>query len=344
MLTDPAFLVLNVVLAALTLYVIFGGADFGAGVWELNSALQASEKERRLIYRAIGPVWEANHVWLIFFLMGLFNGFPRAFAALSRALWIPLLLALVGIVFRGAAYVYRSYSAPSESARRELWGGVFAVASTTTPFFLGAGLGTLASGVLPIDAEGRFDSAAGVPWISALGIFTAFFGVVLCAYLAAVFLAREAQRAGDSDLIRLWRQRALASGIWAGVLAVVGLVFVSVDVPTLWKGLVEQAIFFVAVSLTSGVASLVCLWFSKFTLACVLSGVAVATVIWSWGVAQYPVLIPPALTVEASQAPDDVLWLMLMGMLGGAVLLVPSLFLLFRVFKSGGSDEASRTA
>src|SRR5438552_804125 len=127
----------------ITLYAVLGGADFGAGVWEFNTALRASERERRLIERAIGPVWEANHVWLIFVIVSMFSSFPTAFVALSRALWLPLLLALVGIVFRGAAFAFRSH-AVAAARQQEVWGAVFALASTAAPFFLGAAVGAVA--------------------------------------------------------------------------------------------------------------------------------------------------------------------------------------------------------
>ena len=147
----PDDLLLIVMLSALTVYALLGGADFGAGVWEFITVLRASDKERQHIYKAIGPVWEANHVWLIFVLVILMNGFPLAFAALSRALWLPLLMALCGIVFRGASFAFRSYG--QESYReRKLWEAVFAIASTATPLFLGASAGAVASGKL---ARGR---------------------------------------------------------------------------------------------------------------------------------------------------------------------------------------------
>ncbi len=140
----PEAIILVILWSALTLYLLFGGADFGVGVWEVNTALQATERDRNLLYKAIGPVWEANHVWLIFFIVVMHAAFPRAYAALGQALWVPLLIAIVGIVFRGAAYAFRS-NLLGRSEQRAIWEAVFAVASTVAPFFLGAAAGAVAS-------------------------------------------------------------------------------------------------------------------------------------------------------------------------------------------------------
>ena len=198
----PDDLLLIVLLTALTLYAILGGADFGAGVWEFTTALQSSEKERQHIYKAIGPVWEANHVWLIFVLVILMNGFPVAFAALSRALWLPLLLALCGIVFRGAGYAFRSYTRGPQR-ERTMWEAVFAIASTATPLFLGASAGAIASGKLAITVSGEYEANYLTGWMSSLTVFTGFYSTGMCAYLSAVYLTREAHQANDDELITL---------------------------------------------------------------------------------------------------------------------------------------------
>src|SRR5688572_8082843 len=168
-------------LIGVTLYALMGGADFGAGVWEFNTALRSPEKEQALIYRAIGPVWEANHVWLIFVVVGLFAGFPAAFSAIFRALWVPLLLALIGIVFRGVGFIFRSYASDSVP-EKFVWGAVFAFASTGAPFFLGASLGAILSGQLAVTADGDFTGDYLTGWISSVSVFSAFFGVGVCAY------------------------------------------------------------------------------------------------------------------------------------------------------------------
>lgn len=328
----PELIILGVILAGLTLYALLGGADFGAGVWEFNTVLQAPEKERTLIYRAVGPVWEANHVWLIFVLVGLHTAFPPAFAAVGRALWLPLLLALVGIVFRGAGFALHAH-AVGAVRQQAVWGAVFAFASTAAPFFLGAACGAIASGQLAVTPQGDYTGNYVTGWLSPLSIFTAFFAVGVCAYLAAVYLTREAAQEGDPALVALWRQRALATGLWMGVLAMAGLGMVATDAPLLWEGFRKRAWPLVGMSIGGGLFSLWALLRWHFSAAVLGAGTAVATVIWGWGVAQYPALIPPALTIVTAKGPDLVLWVMLWSIVAGTVLLLPSLAYLFVLFK-----------
>lgn len=329
----PDDLLLIVMLTALTFYAILGGADFGAGVWEFTTALQSTEKERRHIYRAIGPVWEANHVWLIFVLVILMNGFPIAFAALSRALWAPLLLALCGIVFRGASFAFRSYTRGPER-ERTMWEAVFAIASTATPLFLGASAGAVASGKLAITSAGEYNADYVTGWMSSLTVFTGFYSVGMCAYLAAVYLTREAHQANDVDLTKLWRQRSISIGLWMGLLSFGGLVMVWIEAPTLAAGFVARGWPLIIVSLVCGIGSIIEVWRANGTRAVIAASGAVAAVIWGWGVAQYPAIIPPNVTSAAAKAPDNVLWMMLVVISIGAVLLLPALGYLFVLFKS----------
>lgn len=339
----PELIALGTILVGLTLYALLGGADFGAGVWECNTVLQAPEKERTLIYRAIGPVWEANHVWLIFVLVGLQTAFPPAFAAVGRALWLPLLFALVGIVFRGVGFAFRSYAAGAVR-QQALWGAVFALASTAAPFFLGAACGAIASGQLAVTPQGDYTGNYVTGWLSPLSIFTAFFAVGVCAYLAAVYLTREAAQDDDLPLVALWRRRALATGAWMGILAMAGLAMVATDAPLLWAGFRERAWPLVGMSIAGGLFSLWALLQWHFTAAVLGAGVAVAAVVWGWGVAQYPAIIPPLLTIAAAKGPDTVLWVMLWGILAGTVFLLPSLVYLFALFKGKRPEAGANTA
>ena len=325
-------LLLGVVAFALTLYGLTGGADFGGGVWEFNTALSASDKERALIYRAIGPVWEANHVWIIFALVGLFTGFPVAFAGICRALWIPLLLALAGIVFRGVGFVFRSYAVDDPHAQAA-WGAVFALASTAAPFFLGAAAGALASGQLPLDAAGQYTGNAITGWLNPTSIYCGFFGVGVCAYLASVYLVREAAWLEDAGLVELWRTRALATGAWMGILAVAGLAVTATDSPVLWAGLKARGLPLILASVVFGNVSLFALWRRRHNLAVVGAIGAVTTVIWGCALAMYPCVVPPNLTIAATAAPANVMRAVLWSVGGGMVLLVPSLVLLFTLFK-----------
>ena len=329
---QPETIILGILLIAVTLYAVLGGADFGAGVWEFNTALQATEKERAHIYRAVGPVWEANHVWLIFILVLLGTAFPPAFAALCRALWIPLLLALVGIVFRGVGYAFRSHAAGAVR-HQTVWGAVFALASTATPFFLGASIGALSSGELAVTAEGNYTGDYLWGWLSPLAVFTAFFAVGLCAYLAAVYLTWEADQRGEHELVQLWRQRAIATGGWMGLLATGGLVFLALETSPLWEGFRLRAWPMIGVSVAAGLFSLWALVRRHFTAAFLGAPCTVATVIWGWGLAQYPLLVPPTLTLEAAKSPERVLWFLVYSVAAGSVFLVPALGYLFYLFK-----------
>jgi cytochrome d ubiquinol oxidase subunit II len=333
----PDDLLLLVMLTSLTLYAIWGGADFGGGIWEFSSVLQSTEKERGHVYRAIGPVWEANHVWLIFVLVILLNGFPLAYAALGRALWMPMLLVLVGIVFRGAGYIFRSYGR-GRAREQTLWEAAFAIASTATPFFLGASAGAIASGRLAITETGQYEADYLMGWISGETIFTGFYSVAMCAYLAAVYLTREADAQGEADLTRIWRQRSLSTGLWMGVLSLGGLALVWIEMPELTKGFLQRGWPFVFISLICGFWSLYDLWHARYSRSAVLSSGAVAAVIWGWGVSQYPILIPPKITSEHVKAPDNVLWAMLIVITMGAIFLLPALAYLLFLFKANRSE------
>lgn len=334
---EPDVILLGVMMAGVTLYALMGGADFGAGVWEFNTALRAPEKERALIYRAIGPVWEANHVWLIFVLVGLFAGFPGAFSAICRALWLPLLLALVGIVFRGVGFAFRSYAADA-TPEKAFWGAIFAFASTGAPFFLAASLGALLSGRLEVTADGGYTGNHLIGWISSLSVFSAFFGVGICAYLAAVYLTREARLLGDAPLTRTWRRRAMASGLWMGVLSLAGLGLMAADAPQLWDGFTSRAWPLIGGSSAAGCFSLWGLWRERYTGAAIGAALAVGCVVVGAGVALYPDLVPPTISIESARAPRGVLWALVASVAAGAVILGPSLVCLMRLFKGKKPD------
>ncbi|MGD9723730.1 MAG: cytochrome d ubiquinol oxidase subunit II [Pirellulales bacterium] len=329
----PEIIALFLVLVGLTAYALLAGADFGAGIWEVNTALLSSPKERALLYGAIGPVWEANHVWLIFVLVMLFGAFPAAFAAVCQALWLPLTCALAGIVFRGIGFAFRSYSVGA--ARQEFaWHVVFAVGSVAAPFFLGVSIGAIASGRLAVAASGTFDGNYLSGWMSPLALFMGFFVVGVCAYLAAVFMAREASSQGEHEQTLIWRQRALATGIWMGVLALAGVGYVAIDAPLLWQGFRAHSWPLVGGSVAAGFLSLDALVRERFRVAVAASALAVVAVIWGWAVAQYPYLVPPSITIEDSKAPDRVLWFLIATTAAGAVLLVPALGYLLYLFKA----------
>lgn len=333
----PEVVVYIVMGLALVLYAVLGGADFGAGVWQFNLAFRMPVKEQRFCDRAMGPIWETNHVWLIFVIVLLFSAFPPAFAALSRALWLPFLLALVGIVFRGCGFAFRHYAHGAADVQRH-WGIVFALSSTFTPFFLGASAGAVASGQLHVSPDGHFSGNYFTNWLSLLSVYTGFFSVGVCGYIAAVFLTRDAAREEDRALTERWTLRAKKMGLLVGVMALGGLVAVHRDAPRLWDELTGPGLPMIALSIATGIFSIVALDRRWYTAASLGASLTVSTVIGGWALGQYPVLLPPSITVAGAAAPDNVLWLFI-GVAGlGAVLLLPALALLFWVFK--GQREA----
>ncbi len=330
--------ILIVIWLALNLYVVLGGADFGAGIWEVNTAFQASKKERSLLYTAIGPVWEANHVWLIFVLVCTHAAFPLAYSALAQALWLPLFLTLVGIVFRGAAYAFRSHAKTHEQ-RPTLWEVTFAVASVAAPFFLGAAGGAVASGRLEVTSSGEFTGDFLTAWISPLSIYTGFFSVGICAYLASLFLYREATVIRDAELTSIWRQRGLATGLWMGVLSLAGFAFPASEPASFLTAFRDRAWPLFTLGLASGFSSLIALWLNRPTIAVVGAVTTVSSVLWGWGVSQYPFIVPPNMTLEQAKGPDSVLYAMLISIVVGMAIMAPCLAWLFMIFKS---DRSSR--
>ncbi|GGJ94265.1 cytochrome D ubiquinol oxidase subunit II [Pilimelia anulata] len=311
-------------------YAVFGGADFGGGVWDLLAGRDAAH--RALIGRTMGPVWEANHVWLVFVLIGLFSGFPAAFGALSRALAVPLAVALCGIVLRGAAFVFRQYGAdpaggdPAGAVRgTAAWGRVFAVASTIAPAALGYCAGAVATG----RTGGLFPPVAGA------------LALAFCAYLAAVFLCREAVVDGRPRLAARLRRRALGAALVAGALALAGTAALHADAPALAAKLVDRGAAALALSALGGLGSIALLLARRYRLARGAAALAVAAVVGGWGVAQYPVLLPPDLTVAAAAAPAATLPVTLGVLVAGFAVTVPSLALLYAVFSRPAQEPST---
>jgi cytochrome d ubiquinol oxidase subunit II len=323
--------ILGIVWLGLTLYVLLGGADFGGGVWDLVASGGRAEDQRRLIAAAIGPVWEANHVWLIFVLTGLLSAFPTVFADLSIALYLPFSLALVGIVLRGSAFAFRSHGEP-ESAWQRAWTRVFGIASLITPFVLGAAAASIASGrIRVVDGAVRADLVGA--WTSLLSLFAGLFAVTICAYLAATYLTVEAAQRGERELEDDFRARSLITGAVGGGLAMIGLLLVRSEAPVLWDGMLDAGLAFAVLSALGGVASLVAVWQRRYRLARAGAVVAVSSVLFGWGVSQWPYLIVPDVTVADAAAPEATLRVVAIGFGIGALFLAPSLYLLFRIFK-----------
>ncbi len=327
---------LALMLAGLMAYGLLGSADFGAGFWDLIAGGdRRGGKLRAMIQRSMSPVWEANHVWLIFVLVIFWTAFPRAFGSVTSTLYVPLFGATIGIIFRGAAFALRGQAGTIREAR--VLGGVFALSSVLTPFCLGAAIGGLASGRVPVGnaAGDPFDS-----WLNPTSVFIGVLAVVTGAHLAAVFLAVDSRRVGQEDMVRAFRSRALISGAVAGVLALAGLVVVYEDARPLFDGLTSGAgLAMVMVSGLAGVGTLVAVWSERLKLARACATVAVATVILGWAFAQKPYLLPGQLTLHQAAAPDSTLSALLISIAVGMVFLVPSLWWLYRLVLQGRLDQ-----
>jgi cytochrome d ubiquinol oxidase subunit II len=326
---------LGMVGAGLTLYVLLGGADFGGGVWDLFASGRLRERERALISEAIAPVWEANHVWLIFVLVGLLAAFPPVFGALGVALYLPFTLGMLGIVFRGAAFVFRSH-AEGASGWERVWTRVFGVASLVTPFVLGAAGASIATGRIRVRGE-QVDAGMVSAWLGPLSLVAGALMLAMCAYLAATYLTVEALSRDDRELEELFRRRAVLAGVVAGGLAALGLVVVRADAPVLWSGMLSDGWPFVLLSAAGGLGSLLAMLRRRYRVARLAAAVAVGSVLWGWGAAQWPYLIVPDVTVAEAAAPVAALRAVAIGFAIGGALLAPSLWFLLRVFKASRS-------
>jgi cytochrome d ubiquinol oxidase subunit II len=330
------------VLAGLAFYVVLGGADFGAGLWQLIAGRgKAAERLRDHAHHAMGPVWEANHVWLIFVLTVLWTGYSQVFGSIASTLSIPFFVAAIGIILRGGAYALRSGTRSGREERLVDW--VVSVSSILTPMALGMIVGAIAGGRVPVgNAAGDMVNS----WLNQLSIVTGLIAVAFSAYLAAVFLSADAVRHGDTDLERRFRMRALASGAVAGVAAAAGLVVLRSDAPHLYHQLVHgRALPALIVSVVSGIGTLMLVYRRRYEPARYTAAIAVAAVIAGWALAQAPELLP-GLTIEQAAAPRDTLIALTIAVTSGGIILFPSLAVLFRLLLAGdleGDQQAVGT-
>jgi cytochrome bd ubiquinol oxidase subunit II len=328
---------LALVIVGITAYAVLGSADFGAGFWDLTAGGAARGGAiRGMVQRSMSPVWEANHVWLIFVLVMVWTAFPVAFGSVFSTLSIPLFLAALGIIFRGAAFVLRGQAATINEARG--LGALFALASVLIPFCLGAALGGVASGRVEVG------NAAGDPWSSWLNPTSALIGVLgvlTGAYLAAVYLAGDSVRAGLPELARAFRARALGAGVVAGAVAIAGLLVLRSDARDLFDGLTSGGgLAMVIASALAGMLTLALVWQERYDAARFASAAAVAAIVVGWALAQEPYLLPGELTIEQGAAADAVLGAVLVSMSVGALILGPSLWWLYRLVLQGRLDQS----
>ncbi len=314
---------------ALTIYALTGGADFGAGVWDLLEAGPRAAEQHDLIAGAIGPIWEANNVWLVLVVVMLFTAFPPAFAAILTGLFTPLVIMLVGIVLRGSAFAFRSHVAHRGPAEG-LFTRAFAIGSVVTPVMLGVTLGTLAAGRVQVQNQvvtGGFDA-----WLFPFAWAVGALALALFAFLAALYLAVEAKSpalAGD------FRARALLAALAADGLATLVLALARVSNPPIAADPLSKpwALPLVIVTGLCALGAVWALWTRRYLLARALGVGQVMLILWGWAAAQYPYLVPPSLTLSNAAASHATLRLLLIALIAGAVILFPSFYYLYRVFK-----------
>ncbi len=327
-----ADLAVAVLIIALTAYAVLGGADFGAGFWDLTAGgAEKGARLRGLVKRSMGPVWEANHVWLIVVLVVLWTCFPHAFGPLMETLYVPLFLAAVGIILRGAAFAVRGEAATISEAR--VLGATFALSSVLIPFFLGCALGAVASGEVPAGGDPTIPFES---WTGTTSIFAGLMAVAVCAYTAAVFLAADAVRADLPDLAAAFRRRALGAALAAGGLSIAGLLVVRDDAPELYDGLTSGlGLALVITAVLIGVVTLGLIWSNRFEPARFTSGLAVGAVLVGMAVAMRPDFLPGQLTFEDAAAGDSTLIATLIVIAIALAVIVPSLAWLYRLTLQG---------
>ncbi len=318
-------------LIGLAFYTVLAGADFGAGFWQLIAGKgKQADEIREYAYHAMAPVWEANHVWLIFVLTVVWTAYPIAFGSIASTLSIPLFIAGIGIVLRGGAYALRAGTATTREQRS--LDSVVAVSSILTPFALGTVIGALASEQVHVGNPG---GSLVTSWLNPTSITIGVLAVASSAYLAAVFLSGDAAREGRHALADRFRARALAAGLAAGAVAIAGLIVLHFDAERIFRRLTEGAgLPALVVSLIAGIATLLLVWRRRYEPARYTAALAVAATIAGWAVAQNPVFLQ-GLTVRQAAAGHDVLVAVVVATLVGALLLFPSLALLFRLTLGG---------
>jgi cytochrome d ubiquinol oxidase subunit II len=313
-------LVVSAVWVGVIAYAVFAGADFGSGFWDLVAGGdRRGARPRRRIERSIGPVWEANHVWLIFVLVFLWTAFPRPFAAIATTLYVPLLCAAAGIVFRGGAFVFRKSSTTLGEAR--FFGVLFASSSVITPFFLGAAVGGVASGRVPLAGDGD----PWTSWLNPTSLLGGVLAVATCAWTSAVLLAADARRDGEEDLVAYFSRRAIVTGVVVGAIALFGVWAIETDAAVLASGLHGRALPLVLLSAVCGLGAMWLLHRDRPELARYPAAGAVVAVVLGWGVGQYPWILVEEVTIDQGAGPDATLWAVLVAFVAAVVIVVPAL-------------------
>ncbi len=326
------YIVISVLWFALITYAVFGGADFGAGIWDLLAHGQTAQRQHTLIDNALGPVWETNHIWLIFLVVGLFSGFPVAFATLAVVLFFPLTLALIGSALRGSAFIFRTHGLRRTT---KVWNRVFSFASSITPFFLGVSAAAVASGHIE-DYGPKAPANLGSLWLTPFALTIGFLSLALCATVAAIFLTVEATTQNESDMAIAFRKRGLIAGAITAVLGALGLILAPSQAPIIWQGMINHAIPLVIATMIIGLAAAAALFFGYYRISRALIIAEAAFMLGTWGVSQIPYIIPPRITVDAAASSPSTQLLLLIGVTIGMIIILPSMLFLFYIFKYKG--------
>lgn len=317
---------------SLLVYTLTGGADFGGGVWDLLASGPRKHRQREVIAHALAPIWEANHVWLIVVVVLLFVCFPPAFATIGIALHIPLVLALIGIVLRGAAFVFRAYDPHRDDQTRGPWRRVFAISSTITPVMLGISFAAVTTGALALDPNGAPAGGYLRPWLAPFPLAVGLLVLALDALLAAVYLVVEVD---DADLKADFRRRGLAAGVAVGVLAGATLLLAADHAPVIHDGLTARdwSLGLHLATAAAAIGALAAIATRRDHVARVLVVLQVSGIVLGWAASQWPWLILPDLDIGNAAAPDSVLRPVMLTLLVGAALVLPAFAWLYRVFK-----------
>jgi cytochrome d ubiquinol oxidase subunit II len=327
--------IVGILIFSLTFYVLMGGADYGAGVWDMFCFGQRAQKQRALIAAVVGPIWEANHVWLILVIVVLFTAFPRAFALVTTDLHIPLVVMLVGIVLRGSAFTFRTYDTQDDSAQRR-WSLIFEIASLVTPVTLGIAVGAISAGKMHPMAKPDFIYS----WVHPFAFANGLFALAIFAFLAATYLTNETP---DKELQDDFRLRALVSQGCVGVLALAVFFLAHHGAHQLWEDMAHApwTIALHVMTATVSVGAIASLILRRYWLARICAAGQAALILWGWALAQYPYLVRPELTIFNCAAPKVTLQLLLWALLAGALLLFPSFYLLLKIFSNPTGDAES---
>jgi cytochrome d ubiquinol oxidase subunit II len=328
-----AHLLLGTIGLGLVVYAITGGADLGVGLWSLLAGGRRKAEQERAIRHAIAPIWEANHVWLIFVIVVLFSGFSPAFAAISIALHVPIALALLGMVFRGAAYVFHAYGIQTEESRAS-WSRVFGWASVLTPLALGAIVAGLSSGDIRVNGH-EVTTGFFAGWTTPFALAVGLFALGLFGLLAAVYLAAETEGLLSDD----FQRRAIAMEVVCGVLAAVTFLLARSYAPRFFENLLGSPLTWLiqAAAAVAAVGTLLLLFAREVRFARLTAAAQVALVILGWGLALRGHFILPDMPLSRAVSHPEVLPALALAVGLGSLVLLPALAYLYWIFKRENS-------